>query len=100
MRNLFLAVALALGIGFAATGAQAAAVSGNVAAVDAVAKSGNSVVEKTYYRRGYYGRHRYYRRHWRRGYGYRPYYGYGYGRPYYGRSYGYRHRYWRRRHYY
>jgi hypothetical protein len=100
MRNLFLAVALALGLGFAATGAQAAAVSGNVAAVDAVAKSGNSVVENTYYRRRYVYRNRYYRRHWRPHYGYRPYYGYGYGRPYY-RHYGYRHRYWRhRRHYY
>ncbi len=89
MRNLLLAVALALGLGFAANGAQAAAVSGNVAAaVDTAAKSGNSVVEKTYYRRGYYyrrhwrhrywgrpyWRHRYYRRHY---YGYRPYY-----RPY------------------
>ncbi len=36
-------------------------------------------------------RHRYARRHYRRGYsgyGYQPYYGYGYRRPYYG--YGYR----------
>ena len=83
MRNLLLAVALALGLGFAANGAQAAAVSGNVAAaVDTAAKSGNSVVEKTYYRRHWrhrywgrpYWRHRYYRRHY---YGYRPYY-----RPY------------------
>ncbi len=96
MRNVILAADLALGIGFAATGAQAAALSGNVAAIDAAAKSGHSVVEKTYHRRRYG-----YRRNWRRGYGYRPYYGYGYGRPYYGRSYGYRHRYWRhRRHYY
>jgi hypothetical protein len=94
MRKIFMAVALVLGIGFAATGAQAAAVSGNVAAVDTVAKSGNSLVEKTYYRRRYWG-HRHYGRRY---YGYRPYYGYGYGygRPYY----GYRHRYWRRRHYY
>ncbi len=86
VRNLLLAVALALGIGFAATGAQAAAVGGNVAAIQSVAKSGNSVVEKTYYRRRYW-RHRYYRRHY-----WRPY---GYYRPY-----GYRHRYWRRHRYY
>lgn len=88
MRSLFLAVALALGIGFAATGAQAAAVGGNVAAIQTVAKSGNSVVEKTYYRRRYYYRHRYYRRHY-----WRPHV-FGY------RHYGYRHRYWRRHHYY
>jgi hypothetical protein len=92
MRSLLLAVALALGIGFVATGAQAAAVGGNVAAIQSVAKSGNSVVEKTYYRRRYW-RHRYYRRHY-----WRPYYGYYGYRPYYG--YGYRHRYWRRHHYY
>jgi hypothetical protein len=96
MRKIFMAVALVLGIGFAATGAQAAAVSSNVAAVDAVAKSGNSIVEKTYYR-GRYWRHRHYGHRY---YGYRPYYGYGYGRPYYWRHHGYRHRYWRRRHYY
>lgn len=99
MRNLFLAVALALGLGFAATGAQAAAVGGNVSAIDAVAKSGNSAVEKTYYRRGYYGRHRYWRRgyygyrpYWRRRYYARPYY-YGY-RPYYRRHW--RHGYYNR----
>jgi hypothetical protein len=79
MRNLLLAVALGLGIGFAATGAQAAALGGgNLAAVESAAKSGNSVVEKTHYRRWRH-RHNYYygRRH------YRPYYGYGYYRPYY-----------------
>ncbi len=64
MKSLLLAVALALGIGFAATGAQAAAVSGNVAAVQSVAKSGNSVVEKTYYRRRHWRGYRYGNRWW------------------------------------
>jgi hypothetical protein len=87
MRNLLLAVALALGLGFAATGAQAATIGSNVSALQSTAKAGNSLVEKTYYRRGhwrhrYYSRHRYYRP-WRyrshRYYGwrhhhYRPYY--------------------------
>lgn len=96
MRNLFLAAALVLGLGVATTGAQAAAVSGNVTAVDAVAKSGNPVVEKTHYRR-YYHRHRY----WRRPYWRHRYYRRHYWRPYYGYRYGYRHRYWHhRRHYY
>ncbi len=91
MRNLFLAAALALGLGIATTGAQAAAVSGNVTAVDAVAKSGNPVVEKTYYRRYYY-RHRYWRRpYWRHRYYRRHYWGY---RPYYRRHW--RHGYYRR----
>ncbi|MBY0561824.1 hypothetical protein [Hyphomicrobium sp.] len=93
MRNLLLALALGLGIGFAATGAQAATLGGgNLAAVESAAKSGNSVVEQTRYRR-----------HWRGGYGrgyygpryYRPYYGYGYNRPY--RSYGHN-RPWRQNH--
>jgi hypothetical protein len=92
MRKLLLAVAFGLGIGFAATGAQAAALGGgNLAAVETAAKSGNSVVEKTYYRRHWRhgNRHRYYggRRY------YRPYYGYGYYRPYYRH-----HRYWRHHH--
>ncbi|MFT3730767.1 MAG: hypothetical protein QM780_04965 [Hyphomicrobium sp.] len=87
MRNLFLAAALALGIGFIASDAQAATVSGNIAAVQTAAQSGNGLVEKTHYRRGYYYRHGYYgyrpywhrgyyrRHHWRpRPFGYRTYY--------------------------
>jgi hypothetical protein len=91
MRNLLLAAALAFGLGVAATGAPAAPVSGNVVAVDTAAKTGNSAVEKTYYRRGYY-----YRRHWRHRYWGRPYWRHRYYRRHY---YGYR-PYWRRHRYY
>lgn len=98
MRNLLLAAAFALGLGFAATGAQAAAIGSNVAGIEAAAKIGNPVVEKTYYRRGW-GHRRYWgHRRWRGGYYHR-----GWGRGYYHRGWGWRHhRYWRyhhRRHY-
>jgi hypothetical protein len=94
MRNLLLAVAFALGLGFAATSAGAATVGGNTAsAIGTLAKSSTPLVEKTYYR-GRYWRHR----HWR----HRPYYrGWGYARPYRGYGWGhrhYRHRYWRYHH--
>jgi hypothetical protein len=39
MRNLLLAVALALGFGFAATGAQAATIGSNVSALQSTANS-------------------------------------------------------------
>ena len=52
MRSALLAVALALGLGLATTGAQAATVGGNVAVMKTVADAGNSgIVEKAYYRR-------------------------------------------------
>jgi hypothetical protein len=91
MRNLLLAVAFALGLGFAATGVQAAALGSNVSALQSSAKASNSLVQKTYHRRGHW-RHRPYWRHHR---SYRPY-RYNY------RHYGWRHhrhyrhnRYWR-----
>ena len=67
------------------------------AAQDPLTKSYTPTEKVAYY-------HRYARRHYRRGYrrgyygygyGYRPYYGYGYHRPYYGYGYrrGYRWRY-------
>jgi hypothetical protein len=93
MRNLLLAVAFALGLGFAVTSAEAATIGGNAAAIQTAAKSGNSIVEKTYYRRRYWG----HRRYWRRGY-YRPW-GYYHRRHYWGRPYWRHHRYWRRHHY-
>jgi hypothetical protein len=49
LRNMVLGAALALGFAFATTGAQAAAVSSNIEAVQSLARSGDSVVEKTYY---------------------------------------------------
>lgn len=68
MRNLLLAIAFALGLGFAATGSQAAAVSNNVSAIQSSAKAGNSLVEKTHYRR----RHWRHGRYWRYNRYYRP----------------------------
>ena len=48
MRNLLLAVAFALGLGFAATSAGAATVGGNTAsAIGTLAKSSTPLVEKT-----------------------------------------------------
>jgi len=94
MRKLLLAVAFALGFGFAATGTQAAAIGTNVAGLQSSAKSGNSLVEKTYYRRRYWRhrhgwRHHRYARPW--GYSYRRYgWRHHYYRPYYRH-----HRYWR-----
>jgi hypothetical protein len=89
MRNALLAVALALGIGFAATGAQAAMPGGDLSALKSVAATnGNSVVEKTYYRR--YWRHNYYYRHHHRHYGWR-YHHRHYGWRYHHRHYGWRH---------
>lgn len=88
MRNLLLAVAFALGLGFAATGTQAATIGNNVTALQSSAKAGNSLVEKTYYRRRYWRHHRYYRP-WR--YRHRHYYWRHHHRPYYWRH----HRYWR-----
>ena len=72
MRNLLLAVAFALGLGFAATGTEAAAIGSNVTALQSSAKAGNSLVEKTSYRRRYW-RHRYYsrNRYYRPRYNYR-----------------------------
>ncbi len=64
MKNLLLAVAFAFGIGFAVTGAQAAVVSGNVAAVQSVAKSGHSLVEEAYYRRRHWRHRRWRHGHW------------------------------------
>jgi hypothetical protein len=92
MRRILLAAALALGFGLATTGAQAATLNTNLATVDTVAKSGHSLVEKTYYHRRYW-RHRYYWRH-----------RHHYWRPYYRRHYWWRHHhrhyYWRHRHHY
>lgn len=93
MRNLLLAIAFALGLGFATTGTQAATVGNNVTAIQSSAKAGNALVEKTYYRRGgYWGHRRYWRHHryyrpWR--YNYR-HYGWRHHHRYYRH-----HRYWR-----
>lgn len=95
MRNLFLAVAFALGLGFAATGAQAAPVSSNLAGLQSTVKAGNPLVEKTHYQRRYW-RHRYYSRH-----RYSRPWGYSNHRYYRGRHYHHRpyyrhhHRHWR-----
>ena len=93
MRSALLAVALALGLGLATTGAQAATVGGNVAVMKTVANAGNSgIVEKAYYRRHW---------HHRRGAtvvgatagAIATYRGWGWGHHYR------HHRYWRRHHY-
>jgi len=63
MRSVLLAAALALGLGFgiaSTSGAEAATLGGNVAAIGEVAKTGTPVAEKAYYRY----RHRYWRRHY------------------------------------
>jgi hypothetical protein len=98
MRKLFLAVAMALGFGFAATGSQAATIGSNVSALQSSAKAGNSLVEKTqYYRRNWRHRHNWrhrgYNRPW--GYSYRRYgWRHNYYRPYY-RHHHRHHRYYR-----
>ena len=70
------------------------------AAMPTLALDRSAVTDTAVKKVAYY--HRYARRHYRRGYrrgyygygyGYRPYYGYGYHRPYYG--YGYRRYGWR-----
>jgi hypothetical protein len=91
MRNLLLAAAFALGLGFAATGAQASAIGSNVACIETAAKTGNPLVVKDYYRRHWRHRgwrHGYYHRGWRHGYYHR-----GWHHRYYWRHH--RRHYWR-----
>ena len=94
MRSALLAVALALGLGLATTGAQAATVGGNVAVLKTVAATSDSgVVEKAYYRRHWRYHRRWHHRGWGYG-GYRPYRYWGW-RHHHRRHYWRHHRYWR-----
>ena len=95
MRNALLVVALALGLGLATTGAQAATVGGNVAVLKTVAATSDSgVVEKAYYRRHWRYHRRWHHRGWGYGWGYRPYRYWGW-RHHHRCHYWRHHRYWR-----
>ena len=98
MRNILLATALALGVGFTGSGAQAAALSNAVAEVGAATQADHSLIEKTDYREGYGDR--YSER-------YNDRYNYSYERPYWHhrhhwrpRPFGYSYEYRPHRHHY
>jgi hypothetical protein len=96
MRSALLAVALALGLGLATTGAQAATVGGNVAVMKTVADAGNSgVVEKAYYRRHWRHHRRWGHRRWGHRWGYRHHRNWGWGHHHRHHRYWRHHRRWR-----